>query len=225
MSPGWVEGLVTAMNCSVVNGTSTQPDLTLHHRLKPRAEQKQWFQHQDDAVALRTLTVGPLTPNAHPQIGLVQRASRKQRGNRRIANLYAIQASIQETFPNACVETMFMDGMSFSEQAGWWSSKDVIVAAHGASMNNVIFMRENASVVELYPEHYYPIGMYRSLSKSTGISHYGYYNGVANPHQDYKQHRKTLADRDRYRNVDLEPPPQDVLELVQLGLQGRKEER
>jgi hypothetical protein len=223
MSPGWVEGLVIAMNCSVVNGTVSQLDLTSHHRLKPRAEQKQWFQHQEDAVALRTRTVGLLTPNDLPRIGLVQRASRKQRSNRRIHNLDAIQASIEEAFPNASIETTFMDGMSFSEQAEWWSSKDVVVAAHGASMNNVIFMRDNASVVELYPEHYYPIGMYRSLSKSTGVSHYGYYNGVANPYEDYQQHRKTVADRDRYRNVDLEPPPQDVLKLVQLALQGREE--
>jgi hypothetical protein len=223
MSPGWVEGLVTAMNCSVVNGTTSQPNLTLHHRLKPRAEQKQWFQHQEDAVALRTRTVGLLTPNAHPQIGLVQRARRRPRGNRRIRNLDAIQASIQEAFPDASVETAFMDGMSFSKQAEWWSSKDVVVAAHGASMNNVIFMRDNASVVELYPEHYYPIGMFRSLSKATGVSHYGYYNGIANLYQDYQQHRKTVADRDRYRNVDLEPPPQNVLKVVQLALQGGKE--
>jgi hypothetical protein len=63
-----------------------------------------------------------------------------------------------------------MDGMSFSEQAEWWSGKDVVVAAHGASMSNLIFMRDNASVVELYPEHYYPLGMYKTLSKSTGVS-------------------------------------------------------
>jgi hypothetical protein len=156
-------------------------------------------------------------------IGLVQRARRKPRGNRRIRNLDAIQASIQEAFPDASVETTFMDGMSFSKQAEWWSSKDVVVAAHGASMNNVIFMRDNASVVELYPEPYYPIGMFRSLSKATGVSHYGYYNGIANLYQDYQQHRKTVADRDRYRNVDLEPPPQNVLKVVQLALQGGKE--
>jgi hypothetical protein len=223
MSQGWVEGLVKAMNCSVLNSTASQPDLTFHHRLKPMAKQKQWFQHRVDAVALRNLTVGPLTPNAHPRIGLVQRASRNQRGNRRILNLDTIQESIVEAFPHASVETALMDGMSFSEQAAWWSSRDVVVAAHGASMSSVIFMRDNASVVELYPEHYYPITFFRSLSQSAGVSHYGYYNGVANPYEDYRQHGKTYADRILYRNVDWEPPPQDVLKLVQLALQGGKE--
>jgi hypothetical protein len=223
MSQGWVEGLVKAMNCSVLNRTASQPDLTFHHRLKPMAEQKQWFQHKEDAAALCSLTVGSLTLDARPRIGLVQRASRKQRGNRRILNLDTIQESIKEAFPHASVETALMDGMSFSEQAAWWSSRDVVVAAHGASMSNVIFMRDNASVVEIYPEHYYPITFFRSLSRSAGVSHYGYYNGVANPYADYRQHRKTVADRKRYRNVDWEPPPQDVLRLVQLALQGGKE--
>jgi capsular polysaccharide biosynthesis protein len=46
--------------------------------------------------------------------------------------------------------------MSFVPQA-WWSRHDVVVAAHGASVTNLIFIRENASVIELYPYHYYPI--------------------------------------------------------------------
>jgi hypothetical protein len=51
---------------------------------------------------------------------------------------------------------------------------------------------------------------------------------VANPYiqyEDYQKHRKTVADRDRYRNVDLEPPPQDVLKLVQLTYLGRQARR
>jgi hypothetical protein len=208
-----------AMNCSVANSTAPQPNLTFHHRLLPPTERKhQWFQRKEDADALRTLTVGHLTPNSHPQIGLVQRRSLKKRGDRRIRNINDIQESILEAFPNATVETAAMDGMSFSEQAEWWSGKDVVVAAHGASMSNVIFMRNNASVVELYPEHYYPLGMYTSLSRSAGVSHYGYYNGVADPYADYRQHCKTVADRIRYRNVDLKPPPQDVLKRVIMAI-------
>jgi hypothetical protein len=219
ISQGWVEGLVTAMNCSVVNSTVSQPNLTFHHRLQPLTERKQqWFQSKEDAKALRTLTVGPLTPNSSPQIGLVQRRSVKKHRDRSIRNLDVIQESILEAFPNATVEISAMNGLTFSEQAEWWSAKDVVVAAHGASMNNLISMRDGSSVIELYPRHYYPLGMYTSLSRSAGVSHYGYYNGVADPYEDYRQHRKTAADRTRYRNVDLEPPPQDVLKLVQLGV-------
>jgi hypothetical protein len=61
--------------------------------------------------------------------------------------------------------------------------------------------------------------MHSTASVSAGVSHYGYYNEVADPYADYRQHRKTVADRNRYRNVDLVlPPPQDVLKLVQLGI-------
>jgi hypothetical protein len=107
-----------------------------------------------------------------------------------------------------------MEHMSFVEQAEWWSRHDVVVAAHGASVTNLIFMRENASVIELYPDHYYPIDLYYSLSKAVGISHYGWYNGVIDPVADYEQHCRTVEDRNLYRNVDLTPPVEQVVELV-----------
>jgi hypothetical protein len=211
LTKGWVADLVTAMNCSVAD---TQP---VNMQISDRPNKKRpfkWFQSPSDAKRLRTLTVGPLTPNSHPQIGLVQRDSSKRKGNRHIRNLDVIQESMEQAFPNATVDIASMEHMSFIQQAEWWSRHDVVVAAHGAGVTNLIFMRENASVIELYPDHYYPVDFYSSLSESVGVKHYGWYNGVTDPDADYKQHCRTVKNRNYYRNVDLTPPVEQVVELV-----------
>jgi hypothetical protein len=225
LSKGWVEGLVTAMNCSVAN---TQP-VNMQISLRPNRKQSfRWYQSPSDAKTLRTLTVGPLTPNSHPQIGLVQRAKTKRdgrrrvkrKGNRHISNLPDIQVSIEQAFPNATVDIASMEGMTFAQQAEWWSRHDVVVTAHGAGVTNLIFMRDNASVVELYPDHYYPIDFYQSLCESVGVKHYGWYNGVADPEADFREHDQNVKDRDLYRNVDLTPPVEQVVELVRRAING-----
>jgi hypothetical protein len=211
-SKGWVADLVAAMNCVVAD---TQP-VNMEINLRPKkSRQRNWFQNPSDARTLREKVVGPLFPSSRLRIGLVQRKGSWIWGNRYIRNLAAIQGSIQMAYPNATVETVYMEHMDFTQQTEWWSRQDVVVAAHGASVTNLIFMRENASVVELYPEHYYPIDFYSGLSQSVGISHHGWYNGVADPVADYRQHCHTLDDRKRYRNVDLTPPVEQILALVQ----------
>jgi hypothetical protein len=225
LSKGWVEGLVTAMNCSV---TDTQP-VNLQISLRPNNTRPfQWFQNPSDAMTLRELTVGPLTLNSHPRIGLIQRLKakregyrrhfRKRKGNRHINNLPDIQGSIEQAFQNATVDIACMERMSFAEQAEWWSRHDVVVAAHGAAVTNLIFMRDNASVVELYPDHYYPIDFYRSLCESVGVQHHGWYNGVADPEADYREHCRNVKDRNLYRNVDLTPSVEQVVELVRRAI-------
>jgi hypothetical protein len=222
LSKGWVADLVATMNCVVV--ADTQP-VNVQISLRPKKqrqmtkEQRQtnWFQIPSDARRLRDKVVGPRFPSSRLRIGLVQRIGSWIWGNRNIRNLPDIQSSIEQAFPTATVEIACMERMSFVQQAEWWSRQDVVVAAHGASMTNLIFM-ENASVIELYPDHYYPMHFYSSLSESVGISHYGWYNGVADPEADYRQHCRTVDDRNFYRNVDLTPPVEQVLELVRRAL-------
>jgi hypothetical protein len=225
LSKGWVEGLVSAMNCVVAN---TQP-VNMQISLRPNNTRSfRWYQSPSDAKTLRTLTVGPLTPNSHPQIGLVQRSKSKRdlrhrtkrKGNRHISNLPEIQVSIEQAFPNATVDIAFMERMSFAQQAEWWSRHDVVVAAHGAGVTNLIFMRDNASVVELYPDHYYPVDLYYSLCESVGVKHYGWYNGVTDPEADFREHGQNVKDRNLYRNVDMTPPVQQVVELVRRAVHG-----
>jgi hypothetical protein len=224
LSKGWVEGLVSAMNCSVTN---THP-VNMQISLRPNNTRPfRWFQNPSDAKTLRALTVGPLIPNSHPQIGLVQRLKskregyrriRKQKGNRHINNLPDIQGSIKVAFPNAIVDIAYMERMTFVQQAEWWSRHDVVVAAHGAAVTNLIFMRDNASAVEIYPDHYYPIDFYHSLCESVGVKHYGWYNGVADPDADYQEHCLNVTERNLYRNVDLTPSVEQVVELVRRAI-------
>jgi hypothetical protein len=143
--------------------------MQISHRPKKQRQMK-WFQSPSDARRLRDKVVGPLVPSSSGlRIGLVQRIGSWIRGDRYIINLNVIQESIEEAFPNAAVDIASMEHMSFVQQAEWWSRHDVVVAAHGASVTNLIFMRENASVIELYPDHYYPVDFYSSLSESVGV--------------------------------------------------------
>jgi hypothetical protein len=183
-----------------------------------------WFHNESDSASLREQVVGTVQRSPvpfQPRIGLVQRKSCWTRGNRFIHNLSLIQTELQEQFPDSVVQLQHMEDMDFKEQASWWSQQDVVVGAHGASMTNLIFLTPAAAVVEIFPEHFYPIDFYQSLSASCGVRHFGWYNNVTDPLADYRAHCHNAVDRDRYRTVDLTPPLEQVVELVRQAVTGR----
>jgi hypothetical protein len=220
--PGWAEDLVASMDCVV---TSTRPEKDeFMYRPPHRATESalSWFQYPADAASLREkIGRGNIDVDASRctklRIGLVQR-----RGSRKILNLHAVETSLQNAYSsnnsstsNSCIETVYMEDMTFQQQANWWSRQDVVVIAHGAGVTNVMFMQENASLVEIYPEHYYPLSMFTTLCQSVGVSHFGWYNGVADPAADYLEHGGTRKGREHYRGVDLTPPVEEIVKLVQ----------
>mmetsp|Transcript_21895 Transcript_21895/g.36257 ORF Transcript_21895/g.36257 Transcript_21895/m.36257 type:complete len:434 (-) Transcript_21895:166-1467(-) len=69
---------------------------------------------------------------------------------------------------NVRIRVEYMEGKSFKEQAEIWSSSKIVIAAHGASLTNLIFMHRNAGLIEVFPPRYHE-PMFVRLSFLLGI--------------------------------------------------------
>ena len=76
----------------------------------------------------------------------------------------------------------------------------------------------SSAVVEIFPPHYYFIEFFGRLLTSAGLRGYGYFNGVSDYATDHAEHSKTIKDRTLYRQQDLEPPVDAVLDLVRQAM-------
>ena len=140
--------------------------------------------------------------------------------SRRIMNLKNMVAAVREAFPNAIVETAYMEDMKPTEQFLFWSQHDIIITGHGAAITNAFFLPPgNASaVVEIFPPHYYYVNFFSSLLKSAGLHGYGYFNGVSDYITDHKEHSKTLKERSFWRGQNLTPPVDAIVDLVRQAM-------
>ena len=234
----WISQLIRHMGCTITvsepkTGISTgnctrkgAPNCTaIHETLVYRLPfddyyKMKYFDRPDDAAALRTKILQSVHFADTLRTSTARIAIVDRKRTRRILNLQSMVASLEAAFPNAMIETGYMEDMTPREQFVFWSQHDIIVTGHGAAMTNAIFLPPgNASaVVELFPPHYYPAYFFSNLLTSAGIRGYGYFNGVADYIADHAEHSKTLEDRDLYRNQDLEPRVDAVLDLVRQAM-------
>jgi capsular polysaccharide biosynthesis protein len=135
-------------------------------------------------------------------------------------NVENITAALREANPSALIQTLYMEDMEPMEQFSIWSQQNIVIAAHGAGLMNAIFLPPgNASaVIEIFPPHYYPQFYFGSLLRECGIRRYGYYYNESDPDVDWAVHGSTIRQRRFYRNVDLEPPVNDIVALVRKAL-------
>lgn len=160
------------------------------------------------------------TGKSRLRIGFVNRD-----GTRQVLNMEEIRQTAIQAHPQALVSPItFMENLTTPLlQMAYWNSHDVIVTPHGAAVSNAIVMPYHAAVVELYPPHYYPLSFYPKLLASAGIRHYGYYNGVLDPIEDFRLHMQNDTRKMRYqslyRNVQLEPPVSSIMKLIQQAVE------
>ncbi len=164
---GWPEALVLeAMKCKIYDGQTANetnmigPNDQLHHPnlylMSPYYRYMQYISHPSHAHLLRQNLVSDAYISNHKsydgserplQIGLVER--KKQRV---ILNLHDIAAGLVSAMPDANVTiTSFDHGPMIREQAEWWSTKDVIIAAHGSGVMNSVFITPKTIVLQIYP--------------------------------------------------------------------------
>lgn len=181
---------------------------------------KDWnrFLNQTEAALLRermldvasgnTITNNRTWSGLH--IGIVDRLRK-----RRLLNIDQIESAIVNQFPQAKVERKSMEDLEPLQQFFWWSQQDVVLSAHGAAMVNMIFLRSNTAVVEIFPKHYLAL-YYWQMGNASGVRNYAYFNGIEDPLADYINHpsSKSAQKRDTLRNVDLSPPIDEILKLV-----------
>jgi len=77
----------------------------------------------------------------------------------------------------------------------------------------MVFLKRNAAVIEIYPPHYYNLGFW-TLGRAMGVRNYGYFNGHEDPVSDYRQFGRGFQKRIELRKVDLEPPVDEIMKLV-----------
>ena len=132
-------------------------------------------------------------------IGMIQRSK-----TRRIISLEEIHHRLENAYPDANVECcVYFEHMSFVDQVRWFSSKDVIIGAHGAVFTNSIWIREHTIVMQIYPPFYYPHYYYDSLIKIAGGVSLSIYHGQ----HDYNH-------RSEHRRVDFRVSPNIVLDIL-----------
>jgi Glycosyltransferase 61 len=141
-----------------------------------------------------------------------------RKGSRAIRNKQSIQNAIISIFPAGQYEMTFMEDLSPLEQWQFWASKDILLAAHGQAEANAIFLHPNASIIEMYPPHYYP-QYFNGLFHSIGIHHFPFFNDVQNWHEDHISHSTMIVDHAFYRGVKyINPNINSIMILFQQAL-------
>lgn len=141
------------------------------------------------------------------QIGMIQR-----RDSRRIGNLEQIRDALQEAIPSAdIVVTDFVDLKTVKEQAMWFATKNVIVAAHGAALTNSVFITQGTIVMQLFPPGYFWPSLDPLIEQSGGYAIQWYEKGKDPFIVSATMKRE---DFDKAGKATFSPPVQEVVQPI-----------
>jgi hypothetical protein len=227
----WARDLIKVMNCSRIvrkeHNTPEPPSTDDTYYLKWT---RRWFEETEDSAPLQELVLqkgkeGYTRPddfvNRTLAIGLIQRTPRNNRCDRvplptkclhfrEFINLKKIQESLAKKFASAKIRNTKLKKMNLVEQASWWWTKDIVIAAHGAALSNVMFMRPHTAVIEIFPKGYEP-GMFQALMKDVGVYGYPMLEATQKGKKGFKN-----------RNVPLEPNVDEIVRLAREAIQRRQ---
>jgi Glycosyltransferase 61 len=252
----WARMLVNYTGCQVVHRSSASSSPPA---FGPRSEFRAfgpsfrpWFEHPNDAWLLKQhvlkhsakhieLGQGHLGPSApgNVKIGIVTRPWRNHPPNRAFLNLDEIRTALQDAFPQALLSVADMGRLTMLEQAVYFSQQDVVIAAHGAALTNVMFLRVAndtspwygntkvtavgatilaAAVVEVFPDDWEK-RMFQKLMQSCGNDqHYSIYRNTSVHRAGNSSVRIPVMPR----NVDLLPNVTLLVELAQTALRKQQ---
>lgn len=173
----WSLQLVRAMRCRVFAYKTLRGLMPLLREkqdqasvtyFEPQFVENHWIDSRLDANSLREMILPGFERDATQiHIGILERDN-----NRRIRNLTELeQRLVKHDSPEQLsfnVTIQRMDDLKLHEQARWFASQHIIVAAHGAALTNVIFSFPNTTVIQLYPFRYYLPGYFESLVSKIG---------------------------------------------------------
>ena len=229
----WQNQLVREMKCNVMELRSDFPltppwnssNVHMVNLLmkEPRYGTKRYMDKPEDAHALRRLFISDSDILKHKgedkklQIGMIQREH-----TRVITNIERIQLALQTALPDADIVTSTLHNFSLKEQAKWFATKDVIIAAHGAALMNSVFITPNTIVLQLYPNKYFYQSIEPLIEQTGGIALDWYY-GIKenrNPHVEWLLAKK-LNQQNYARASNIEAPVDEVVDLILIAL-GKK---
>jgi len=232
--PKWTKEVVEKMGCKVkmqtqgvpkdniiesipVDDVQYIPNLYL---LRPRFDYFHYLDHPEHATILRKRfvsddTIANAKGNDKPlQIGIIQRPNA-----RRIDNLIEIEKGLQRNIPNGNITITNFTFSTVEEQATWFATKDMIIAAHGAALTNSIFVTPGTIVLVMYPPGYFLQTLEPLIEQSGGIAIQWYEKGI-NPYvKSYlieKENHTAYEALGQYGGFS--PPVKEVVSRVKLAL-------
>lgn len=228
----WARDLIDAMNCTkIIRSSNSGPEPPMTDDFFHMKPTNRWFEEAGDVgplqeAVLRRRTEGFATREELSEgtlsIGLIQRFPSKKKCERRrmpkdcahyreFINLEKIQKALADNFPQAKVRNTRLKGMDLTEQASWWWHRDIVIAAHGASMSNAMFMRPGTAAIEVFPTDYEP-RMFQDLMDDIGVHHYAILNSTPTGVTGYKN-----------RDVPLAPNVDEIVRFVREAIERRRD--
>ncbi|GJQ12813.1 hypothetical protein GpartN1_g4604.t1 [Galdieria partita] len=122
-------------------------------------------------MKLQSPTFAQFSPEAYSKIVMIQRNT-----TRRICQAETIAVELQRTF-GVKVSIVLFEHLSALQQAQLMHRSSIVIAAHGASLSNIIFMRRGSILIELSPYLCSGEGYFGALAKFLGL-HYFHLSGI-----------------------------------------------
>ena len=230
----WQRQLVDTMGCQVQhsklplppNGLPLPSHLGLVQHVpnlylqRPRYGQIVYLDRPDDAHALRRLLVDDRTiakvkgPGKRLQIGILQRTR-----SRIITNLDEIVHSLQRALPESHIVVSELKTPLLREQAEWFATKDIIIAAHGAALTNSIFITPGTIVMQLYPPGFFWQSLDPLIEQSGGIAldWYKSRSSGVNPVVDW-QRAKAQNQHNKARESNITASVHEIVEPILMAI-------
>ena len=80
-----------------------------------------------------------------------------------------LEKQLAENALSACVRAFDFQGMSFADQVRIVAGSSVVIAAHGAALTNIAWMRPKTTVVEIFPHNFNYSTYFGSLASEVGV--------------------------------------------------------
>lgn len=141
------------------------------------------------------------------QIGIIQRP---KGASRRIGNVKEIRSALLKNFPGANVTLTDFSFPTVKEQAKWFATKNIVIAAHGAALANSIFITQGTIVLIIYP----PGGFFQSLEplieQSGGVA-LDWYEKGEDPYLATKLGSRNSYNQAMHGTQEILPPVEDLV--------------
>lgn len=186
--------------------------------LRPRFNYIRYIKEAEHAHALRRLFISDSDISAVKgqgkplQIGMIQRTK-----SRRIENFDDIRDALQKAIPEANLVTTTFEYSTVKEQAVWFATKDVIIAAHGAAVANSVFITKDTIVMQLYPPNYFLESLEPLIEQSGGHAIQWYEKGK-NPLVTSTTIEREEFDKAGQGMAPFSPPVDEVVKPVLYSL-------
>ncbi|CAI5510591.1 unnamed protein product [Closterium sp. Naga37s-1] len=162
----------------VFRSSALSPPPALHLAVVlPSAGRQSEFADLADAlhdVALHLPTISK--PSSHHQLSYHMAGSIKIKGLQdRMANAGEVAELVRAMMPKLTVDVVTLSNRSFIEQVAIMKRTALLIAMHGPSLANTLFLPPNATLLELFPPHLHS-PHHSSLAAASRVHYYSWHN-------------------------------------------------